>query len=62
MKTVFATLDIQVFVDCHGCGLRINLLDERGTDNYDHNFDGGILGGTWEGFILGWTNERYKIN
>lgn len=45
MKTVLATLDIQMWVTCPNeeCENYINLLDEGDTDGVYHNDDGYLL-------------------
>ena len=43
IKTVSASLDIEVWVDCPHCDNRINLMDADDTDGYDHNEEGHIL-------------------
>lgn len=39
MKEVEATLHIQVFVNCPGCGAIVDLMDADDTNGYDHNED-----------------------
>ena len=43
METVSATLVINVQVDCPKCAAYIDLLDERETDNYNHNEEGAVI-------------------
>jgi hypothetical protein len=45
MKTVEARLDIAMYVDCPNdeCGNYINLLNERDTNDHDHNDCGELL-------------------
>ncbi len=43
MKTVAASLHIQMHVDCPGCDNYIDLLDSSDTDDYDHNDEGNLL-------------------
>ena len=43
MKTVTASLSIDVFVDCPHCDNFINLLDSSDTDDHDHNDEGHVL-------------------
>ena len=42
-KTVEARLDIEMFVDCPGCGDLIDLLKEEDTDGTMHNDDSDLL-------------------
>jgi len=43
MKTVTATLVIEVLVDCPVCDRLIDILREADTDGYDHNDEGHVI-------------------
>jgi hypothetical protein len=43
MKTVAASLHIQMHVECPECENYIDLLDPDDTDKYDHNDEGQLL-------------------
>lgn len=43
MEEVIASLHIEVLVDCPHCEAGIDLMQERSTDGYDHNEEGGVV-------------------
>lgn len=43
METTTARLDIQVYVDCPGCGSLLDLTDENDTSGVAHNDEGFVL-------------------
>ena len=43
MKTISATLNIELIVECPECEERIDLLAEEDTDNYHHNEEGYLI-------------------
>jgi len=43
MKTVSATLNIEITVNCPECDERIDLLTEEETNNYNHNDEAYLL-------------------
>ena len=58
MKTVSAKLNIEVTVDCPECDHPINLLDQRDTDNFDHNDCGEILQQACPSHNISWSGAH----